>query len=270
MRVTVIIPTYNESGAIDSLLDEVLAVFRGAPQHEWHALIVDANSPDGTADIVRRKMQGNTNLHLLVEPGKRGIATAYIAGMRYCIETLHADAFVEFDGDGQHDPRDIPRLADELDRGYDHVIGSRYVPGGSVPREWALYRKLLSRLGSMYARILLELPVRDATSGLKATRLSVARFLPQSEEQLLSRQYAYKLQFVHDLVRAGVRIREIPIAFRMREHDISKSAWYDIMESLRVTLILRFRTVPYLWAWRARGKRGRAEAAEAETSARGE
>jgi len=247
MRVAVLIPTYNEAGAIGDLFDEMAGVFAGAPRHEWHVVVIDANSPDGTVGVVRTKALQYPNVHLIVEKEKRGIAAAYITGMRYALETIKADAFVEFDGDGQHDPRDIVRLVDALDSGYDYAIGSRYVAGGAIPKEWATYRKILSRFGSLYARILLELPVYDATSGLKATRAMVAKYLPLSEGELLSKQYAYKLQFLYALSRAKVRIVEIPIVFRIREHDVSKSSLKDIIDSLRVTLLLRLQT---LQEWR--------------------
>jgi dolichol-phosphate mannosyltransferase len=243
MKVAVLIPTYNEAGAIGNLFDEMAPIFAANPAHEWHVVVIDANSPDGTADVVRAKALQYPNVHLIVEKEKRGIAMAYITGMRYAIDELKADAFVEFDGDGQHDPRDIVRLIDALESGYDYAIGSRYVAGGAIPKEWAAYRKILSRFGSLYARLLLELPVYDATSGLKATRTSVAKYLPLEEGQLLSKQYAYKLQFLYALSRANVRIKEIPIVFRIREHDISKSAWYDILESLRLTLLMRLQTL---------------------------
>jgi dolichol-phosphate mannosyltransferase len=243
MKVAVVIPTYNEAGAIGKLFDEMVGVFTTAPQHEWFVVIVDANSPDGTADVVRAKALQYLNIKLIVETGKRGIGPAYVTGMRYAIDTLHADAFVEFDGDGQHDPKDIVRLIDTLDSGYDYVIGSRYIAGGAIPKEWATYRKILSRFGSLYARLLLELPVYDATSGLKATRASVAKYLPLGDGELLSNQYAYKLQFLYALSRANVRIAEIPIVFRIREHDISKSSLKDILDSLKVTLLLRLHTL---------------------------
>ena len=244
MKLAVIIPTYNEAGRIGTLLDEVEVVLSKSQEHEWNIVVVDANSPDGTGDIVRESAKRNPNIHLITEQMKRGIASAYLVGMNYAINELKADAFIEFDGDGQHNPIDIKRLADELANGYDYVIGSRYVYGGSIPKEWATYRKILSRFGSLYARILLELPVYDATSGLKATRVeTLAKYLPLTEEKLLSRQYAYKLQFLYEAMRAGAKIREIPISFLLRDHDISKSATGDILESLRVTLLMRAQTL---------------------------
>ena len=155
MRISVVIPTYNESGSIASLLDELQNVFTARPHHQWDVVVVDGASTDGTPDIVRKKMAVHKNIYLIEEGEKRGIAAAYMTGIRYVIDTLQADAFMEFDGDGQHDPRDIPNLVAKLDEGYDYVIGSRYVKGGSAP-EWAWRRKLLSRFGSLYTRWLLE------------------------------------------------------------------------------------------------------------------
>lgn len=248
MKIVVIIPTYNEIGRIGSLLEEVEVVFKKTPHHTWSIVVVDGNSSDGTGECVSELVVRYPNIHLITETGKRGIAYAYVTGMRYAIDTLDADAFIEFDGDGQHNPEDLTRFAQELEAGFDYVIGSRYVAGGTIPAEWALYRKVLSRFGSLYARLLLDLPVYDATSGFKATRVStLAPVLPLTEEMLTSRNYAYKLQFMHEVSRAKVRISEIPISFQMRDNDISKSAWYDILESLLVTAKLRIRT---LHEWR--------------------
>lgn len=244
MRVSIIIPTYNEAGRVGTLLEELEVVVSQSPEHEWSIVVVDANSPDGTGAIVSHAAARHGNIHLISEKEKRGIASAYIVGMQYAIEKLHVDAFIEFDGDGQHDPRDVSRLVNQLTKGFDYVIGSRYVQDGSIPKGWAFYRKVLSRFGSLYARLLLGLPVHDVTSGLKATRVAtVARFLPLTEDQLLSRQYAYKIQFVYAVSRSGATVCEIPISFRLRDHDISKSAAGDILESLRVTLLLRLQTL---------------------------
>jgi dolichol-phosphate mannosyltransferase len=183
------------------------------------------------------------NLHLLEEGEKRGIAAAYMSGIRHAIDTLRAGAFIEFDGDGQHDPNDILRLVEKFDENFDYVIGSRYVKGGSVPHNWAWHRKFLSRFGSLYTRLLMEWPVKDVTSGFKLTRVS--KFFPPKE--LLSRHYAYKIHLLSSMIENGARVAEVPITFRSREHDESKSTWRDIVESLRVTGVLRFQN---LHQWR--------------------
>ncbi|HYF12902.1 MAG TPA: glycosyltransferase family 2 protein [Candidatus Paceibacterota bacterium] len=244
MKIVVIIPTYNEAGAIGSLLHDLANTFSQAPEHDWHVLVVDGASTDGTRDVVRKFMERHPNVHLLEEPLKRGLASAYLSGMAHATHALKADAYVEFDGDGQHDPKYLLPMARALAGGADYVIGSRYVPGGSVPHEWALYNKLLSRLGSLYSRLLLELPVHDVTSGLKMTRVDgFADKLPQRLEDLLTRYYAYKIQFLARMVELGAKIEEVPIAFRYREHGTSKSTWRDIIQSLKVTAIIRLKTI---------------------------
>ena len=242
MRITVIIPTYNEAGTIGTLLDELLEVLRVVPCHEWSILVVDGHSSDSTPHIVREKATSDARIYLVKEPEKRGIAMAYLTGINHAVDVLHTDAFIEFDGDGQHDPHDIPSLAAKLDEGYDYVIGSRYVPEGGVPKDWSWHRKLLSRFGSMYARLLLRLPVYDVTSGFKLTRTKdLATRIPLTPEGLLSRHYAYKIHLLTAMVRSGARVVEVPITFRSREHDASKSTWRDIIESLKVTSILWWR-----------------------------
>lgn len=244
MRIALIIPTYNEAGGIAAVLRNLQNIFASHPNHEWHAVIVDANSPDGTGDVVKNVAQKYPNIHLITEKNKGGIGAAYCAGFTFGMYTLGADIIVSFDGDGQHDEYDIPRLVVEIENGYDYVIGSRYIKGGSIPKEWAPHRKILSRFGSLYARLLLELPVYDVTSGFRAMRVkNFAEHLPLDPEQLLSRRYAYIFQFLYEMMRLDARIKEIPIDFRMRDNDTSKSALNDIFESLRVTGILRLRTL---------------------------
>jgi dolichol-phosphate mannosyltransferase len=243
MRITIIIPTYNEAGTIGALLDELLEVLKAMSRHEWSILIVDGHSSDRTPSIVRERIAGDARIHLIEEPEKRGIAMAYLTGINHAIDELHTDAFIEFDGDGQHDPHDIPRLVAKFDEGCDYVIGSRYVLGGGVPKGWAWHRKFLSRYGSIYTRLLLRLPIKDVTSGFKLTRAKDIRSrITLTPERLLSRHYAYKIQLLTEMVRSGARVAEVPITFRSREHDTSKSTRRDIIESLRVTAILRLQT----------------------------
>ena len=241
MKITVIIPTYNEHEAIGVLISTLENEFQTI-NHSLSILIVDGNSPDRTADTVRQQMSNYPNIHLLVEKEKLGLGMAYVSGMRYAIEKLNADSFIEFDGDFQHNPKDIKRLVDEFDNGYDYVIGSRYVQGGSVPPEWAWYRKFLSRFGGLFAKYVLWLPTNDNTSGLKLTRVKgFVDKLSLSEDKILSRRYAYKIQFLYEMVLAGARVKEIPIIFLNRESGDSKSSLEDIIESLKVVALLWFR-----------------------------
>jgi len=243
VKIITIIPTYNESELIGQLLDALFEkTFKDIQNHQMGVLVVDGNSPDGTAEIVKTKSAKYPNLNLIVEKEKRGIGAAYIAGIKYAIEKLRADAVIEFDGDWQHNPEDIKRLVAEFDKGYDYVIGSRYVAGGSIPKEWALWRKSLSRLGGLTAKFVLGLPVNDATSGFKLSRVkNFAERLPLDESRILSKYYAYKIQFLYEMLRLGAKTKEISIKFLERRGGSSKSTLRDIFDSLYVVLALRFR-----------------------------
>lgn len=243
-KITIIIPTYNEGASIGRLIDVLEREFDMIPAHLMSILIVDGNSPDGTAGIVRELIKKYKNLHLLVEKEKRGLGAAYVNGMKYAINQLGADGFIEFDGDFQHDPADIKRLVAEFDNGYDYVIGSRYVSGGSIPEEWAWYRKSLSRFGSLFARYALHLPTKDNTSGFKLTRVKgFSDKLSLSEDVLLSKSYAYKIQLLYEMLKAGAKAKEVPIRFLERQGGNSKSSIRDILESLRVVIILLYRKI---------------------------
>lgn len=244
MKIIVIIPTYNESGAIGGLIDVLEAEFKNIKNHEMEILIVDGNSTDGTADIVRSMSKDNSNIHLYLEKEKRGLGLAYIEGIRYAVEKLGAGAFIEFDGDFQHDPKDIRRLVAELDSGYDYVIGSRYVAGGEIPSRWGLHRKIMSRFGSLFAKIILALPTNDNTSGFKLTRVSgFYDSLPLSADKILSLRHAYKIHLLYEMHRNGAKIKEVPIRFLERDGGESKSSIEDIFESLRVVLALLYRKI---------------------------
>jgi dolichol-phosphate mannosyltransferase len=241
MKIVIIIPTYKEKETIGRLIDAVEAEFKNIASHQMAILVVDGNSPDGTAEIVWEKTRAYKNIELLVEKEKRGLGMAYIAGIKYAVEKMGAEAFIEFDGDFQHDPKDIKRLIAELDNGYDYVIGSRYVSGGAIPKEWAWHRKFLSRFGSWFIKFMLRLPTNDNTSGFKLTRVrGFFDKLPLDENRILSKRHAYKIHLLYEMFRLGAKIKEIPIKFLERTGDDSKSSWEDIKESLIVVWKLYF------------------------------
>lgn len=243
-KITVIIPTYNERDSISRLIDALEDEFKIIKHHQCGILIVDGNSPDGTAESVKNKMKFYNNINLIIEKEKRGLGMAYISGMKYAMEKLDAGAIIEFDGDFQHDPKDIKRLVAEFDNGYDYVIGSRYVPGGEIPGHWAFYRKFLSRFGSLFAKTMLQLPTNDNTSGLKLSRVkNFAEQLPLDENKILSRRHAYKIHLLYEMVKMGAKTKEIPIKFLEREGGSSKSSIEDIIESFKVVTMLFFRNL---------------------------
>ena len=245
MKITIIIPTYNEIDTIGALIDKLLLVCAEMPQHIFSILVVDSNSQDGTASLVEEKARKHGTVHLLKQNERRGLGSAYVLGMQYAARRLAADAFIECDADFQHDPRDIKRLITEFDNGYDYVIGSRYVPGGSVPHEWKWYRKIISRWSNVFIRLILHIPIADATSGLKLTRVQTfSERLPLEERKLYSRFHAYKIHLLYCMFAYGAKVKEVPITFHERGNGASKLRTIkDIAESLKVVFLLRLKGV---------------------------
>lgn len=238
MKIVVILPTYNEKvniARLIPLLEE--EIFPKVKNHEMYILVVDDNSPDGTADTVKDFMKKWKNIDLL-QGRKNGLGDAYVRGMHYAMDKMNAQAVMEFDADFQHDPQDIPHLVKAMDDGADYVIGSRYIKGGEIPREWGLHRKIISRFGGLFAQIMLmRFDVHDMTSGYKLTRTS---FLKNVDlDHLYSKYYAYKLHILHDVLKQGAKITEVPIIFYERKEGSSKITRKDLFDSFWVVIRLR-------------------------------
>lgn len=239
MNIVIIIPTHNEGAIIGSLLDAVISVTNRIKHHTFTILVIDGKSTDNTQAVVKTK-----KVVLLVEKNKSGLGGAYIEGMNYAINTLRADAYMEFDGDYQHDPKDIFKFIEKLDEGYDYIIGSRYIPGGTIPIEWPMYRKILSFTGNLIVRIGLNISIHDTTSGFKLTR--VANFkekMPLKKGEVISLRHAYKIHFLYSIVKSEAKTIEVPIDFLNRSNGISKSTFKDIIESLRVIFIINYKNI---------------------------
>lgn len=239
MRIVLIIPTFNERGNIGALIDQLQAVFIPLP-HEMHILVVDDNSPDGTAAVVREQQNRWPNLHLL--PGeKRGLGAAYIRGMRHALDSLHADAVCEMDADFSHQPSDVPRLIAALEQGADVAIGSRYVRSGSIPAEWALHRRLSSRLGNIVARYVAGISrIHDCTAGFRAIRADVIRRI--EVERFRVQGYAFQIALLHAALVSGAKVIELPVDFVDRTVGQSKLGIKDIIEFLRSAAWIRFQS----------------------------
>jgi dolichol-phosphate mannosyltransferase len=240
MKITVISPTYNERVNIKKLIPILEEeIFPQIKNHDMQLLIVDDNSPDGTAEEVTLFMKKWKNIKLL-SGKKQGLGAAYVRGMHYAMDQMNADAVIEFDADFQHDPNDIPRLVKAMDQGADYVIGSRYIPGGEVPKEWGLHRKILSRFGGLFAQIFLwTWNIHDMTGGYKLTKTAFLRNVDL--DKLYSKYYAYKIHILHDVVKQGAKVKEVPIVFYERKEGSSKITRKDIVDSFYVVLRLRFR-----------------------------
>jgi dolichol-phosphate mannosyltransferase len=225
--VVIIVPTYNECENIEPLIEKLHVQFETMP-HRMHILVVDDESPDGTAAIVRRCQTCYPRLHLL-EGKKDGLGAAYIRGMRYALKDLQADVVFEMDADFSHRPEDIPRLMAEIDDGADFVIGSRYVEGGSISGSWSLLRRLISYFGNTAARYIAGLyQTRDCTAGFRAIRTSLLSCIDIN--QLRVQGYAFQVALLHAAAMAGARIKEIPVSFIDRKYGDSKLGLSDIIE----------------------------------------
>ncbi len=240
MKIIVILHTYNERANIQKLIPVLEEkVFPKIKNHEMHILVVDDNSPDGTKEEVRKFMQKWKNIDLLLGD-KEGLGAAYVRGMHYAMDIMKGEAVIEFDSDFQHDPNDIPGLIAAMDKGADYVIGSRYVKGGAIPKEWGLHRKIISRLGGLFAQIVLwTWSVHDMTSGFKLTKTSFLRKVDL--DHLYSKYYAYKLHILHDVMLQKPRVVEVPIIFYERQEGSSKITRKDLFDSFWVVIRLRLR-----------------------------
>lgn len=236
MNITVIIPTYNEEENIRILVPLLEDKFKLFPDYSFNILFVDGNSKDKTIEVIEELQTKFSNILLLVEKEKSGLGGAYIKGYKYSMETLKADYVVEMDADLQHNPDDFPKLIEKIADGFDMVIGSRYVKGGSVPKDWALYRKLISYFGSLFARVVLRIfQVKDFTSGFRLTK--VKDILDQIDfSKIKSKGFAYKMDMLVRIFDMKARITEVPIAFGLRDRGTSKMEQKNFQDSLKVVL----------------------------------
>jgi len=226
-RIVVIIPTYNER----ENLPLITARLRAAVP-EAHVLVADDNSPDGTGAIADDLVAADDHVHVMHRRGKEGLGAAYLAGFDWALDNGY-DVVVEMDADGSHQPEQLPRLLDAL-RGADLVLGSRWVPGGSVVN-WPKSREALSRGGSLYTRMMLGVPMRDATGGYRAFRADTLRRIDLIGVE--SAGYCFQVELGWRAVKAGLRVREVPIDFVERELGDSKMSQKIVVEALwRVTV----------------------------------
>lgn len=223
IRTLVVAPTYVEAPNIELFLETVRRVLPDAD-----ILVVDDNSPDGTADLAESKGAELGQIKVLRRPAKDGLGNAYRAGFGYGLDEGY-DRLVQLDVDFSHDPQMIPKLLERLDDGAGVAIGSRYVLGGSTPN-WPTHRKLLSKWGNAYATWLLGLHVNDATAGFRAYRADVLDAI--DFRGTVANGYAFQMELAYRLAGWGGRIDEVPIAFTDRVRGESKMSGRIMVESM--------------------------------------
>jgi dolichol-phosphate mannosyltransferase len=241
VRSVAIVPTYNEAANIETVCR---AIRLHAP--DTGILVVDDNSPDGTADLIEKLADEIGDLTVVRRPVKTGLGGAYRTGMRIAIDE-GADICIQMDADMSHDPAKIPALLSAVEHGVDLALGSRYVPGG-ITENWPRRRRWLSRWANRYAAGVLGLAINDATAGFRAYR-SASLVDRMDFESVEAQGYGFQIEMTHRLVRAGGSIVEIPITFRDRTAGESKMSQSIIREAFLLVLAL--------WLQDRRGRRER-------------
>jgi dolichol-phosphate mannosyltransferase len=231
VRAIVCLPTYNERENLERMV-------RALAEHDVSVLVIDDDSPDGTGDLADRLAGELAHVEVLHRPRKEGLGPAYLAGFRRALAE-GADLVLEMDCDFSHDPDDVPRLMNASEDA-DLVLGSRYVPGGSVAN-WGAVRRAVSAGGSLYARMLLGVGVRDLTGGFKCYRREVLEAIEL--EAISSRGYAFQIETTYRALRAGFRVVEVPIAFVDREAGGSKMSRAIVLEAVWRVPLLRLRAL---------------------------
>jgi dolichol-phosphate mannosyltransferase len=230
MKTIVVIPTYNEIDNIEKIINTVLGQVEGI-----NVLVVDDNSPDGTAALVRKMMENNPAVHILERPGKMGLGTAYCDGFKYALEKGF-DVIFEMDADFSHDPRELPNFLKALEDN-DLVIGSRYKTGVNVIN-WPLSRLILSYGANVYTRVVTGMPIKDATGGFKCFRADALRKIDL--DAIHSNGYGFQIEMNYRLWKKGARIKEIPIIFIDRRSGVSKMSKGIIWEAIFLVWKLKF------------------------------
>lgn len=223
MRTLVVIPTYEEALNVT----EVLTRVRAAAPHV-DVLVVDDSSPDGTADLARAAAEELGQVDVLVRPKKDGLGNAYRHGFRVGMDREY-EVLVQMDADLSHDPADLPRLFAALEGGAEAVIGSRYIPGGSVPH-WPWYRRALSKWGNRYACVVLGMTVHDATAGFRAYKVDALAAIDVFSTR--AQGYGFQIETAYRISRSGRQLAEVPIVFTDRVRGASKMSLHVMSEEL--------------------------------------
>lgn len=240
MQISIIIPTYNEKDNIQRLILLINRVTKTLTRHKFNILVVDDNSPDGTASVIKSLSKKNKNVFLLLRLTKEGLGAAYSAGMKQAFKEMNADAVLIMDADLSHDPKYIPDFVEKLEKGADFVVGSRYIKGGEIAKDWGVHRKILSSGGNVITSLFLGTTViNDWTSGYRAIRKSVyKKVMPKIEGNKRFKGYTFNMSFAYYSYLSGFSIAQVPIKFIDRTQGKSKLG----LEYLFHTPLFLFRT----------------------------
>jgi len=241
-KIIIIMPTYKEAENISKMIPALFDNEFPKINADMHLLVVNdltaEGKDDGTGNIVRREMKKYKNLHLLESP-KQGLGWAYIRGMKHAKDKLNADAVMEMDADFQHPPRFVKPMVEAFLNGSDYVIGSRYIPGGSVPSEWAIHRKAISYFGNLFIRIVLLKPkLHDLTTGFRLTKVKGVLDKIDLDSLREPERFAYKVDLLYQSIKNAKNVKEVPLEFASRTEEVSKFSMKEMISTFRVAIIL--------------------------------
>ena len=237
-KVVIVMPAWNEAENIKEMIDVLVNSEFPKINAEMHLLIVDNHSKDGTDKLVEEASKKYKNVHI-VQQDKSGLGWAYVRGFQYAIEKLNADAVMEMDADFQHPPRFVKPMVEAYLNGAEYCIGSRYIKGGSVPKEWAVSRKMVSYFGNLYIRlILLNFKIHDLTTGFRLMKVDGVLSKINLEKLMDLERFAYKVDLLYQCLKNSKKTVEVPLEFANRTREKSKFNWKEMIETFKVATIL--------------------------------
>lgn len=241
-KIVIIMPTYKEKDNIAKMVPALFDTYFPSIKADMHLLVVNdlpgkGQPDDGTGKLVRSYQKKYKQLHLL-EDVKQGLGWAYIRGMKHALGKLQADAVMEMDADFQHPPRFVEPMVRAYLDGADYVIGSRYIKGGSVPKEWDTVRKLISYFGNLFIRIVLVKPkLHDLTTGFRLTGSSVLEKI-KLDDLMEPHRFAYKVDLLYQSIKNAKKVVEVPLEFASRTEEVSKFSMQEMVSTFKVAIIL--------------------------------
>jgi dolichol-phosphate mannosyltransferase len=241
-KIVIVMPAWNEAENINYMINTLIDEVFPEIDADMQLLVVDNNSTDGMTQIVEGEAKKRKNLHLIQQGNKKGLGNAYVAGLKYAVDKLNANAVMEMDADGQHPPEAVVSMVEAYLQGADYVIGSRYVKGGSVPKEWEFFRKAISFLGNLFIRIVLLQPkIHDLTTGFRLTRVKGVLENINLDSLMEKERFAYKVDLLFRSIKLAGKVTEVPLEFKARKTDRSKFNSKEMKATFKVAVILAIR-----------------------------
>lgn len=237
-RVVIVMAAWNEAENIKQMIDTLFGKEFPKIKADMHLLVADNRSTDGMTEIVEKEMKKRKNLHIIQQEGK-GLGNAYVTAFKYAVSKLKADAVMEMDADGQHPPEFVKPMVDAYLAGANYCIGSRYIKGGSIPKEWAMFRKMVSYFGNLFIRLVLLKPkIHDLTTGFRLTQVKGVLDKIDLDNLMEKERFAYKVDLMYQSIKNAKVVKEVPLEFRPRVTDKSKFDTKEMVATFKVAIIL--------------------------------